>query len=151
MGREGFVGWASQQQSMRKGTGPPAVGVLGWPGGDRGRAGLWGAAAGCARHTGVPGACAWRAAPGWEMPSRPSRRLPWVNTRSPLGTQPRKQNVPCQGGATSPQEKAARDCFALSPPARPGPPGSPKGTGAAKEGLGGMVGELAVPGGSGRR
>lgn len=56
MGREGFVGWASQQQSTRKGTGPPAVGVLGWPGGDRGRAGLWGAVAGCARHTGVPGA-----------------------------------------------------------------------------------------------
>lgn len=56
VGREGSVGWASQQQSARRGTGRSAVGVLGRPGRDRGRAVLWGTAAGCARHTGVPGA-----------------------------------------------------------------------------------------------
>lgn len=51
----------------------------------------------------------------------------------------RELNVPRQGGAASPPEKAAGDCFAVCPPACSGPPGSAKGVGAAREGLGGRA------------
>lgn len=82
----------------------------------------WGAAGGCARHTGVPGGvrdCSARcAAACWETPSRPRLRLPWVPRRG-NGESPAKEALPPLGK----RRVAAASPPAARSPSLPGPPG----------------------------